>query len=42
MQELDIGSATIITRDESETLADNGRSVRILPFYHWAIEQGKN
>jgi predicted AAA+ superfamily ATPase len=42
MQELDIGSATIITRDESDTQVDDGRSVVITPFYRWAIEQSKN
>jgi hypothetical protein len=42
MQELDIGSATIITHNESDTLVENGRNIVITPFYRWAIGQGKN
>lgn len=39
LQELDLSEATIITRDSSETLFDAGKTIRIIPFYAWALEQ---
>jgi hypothetical protein len=42
MQELNLANATIITRDETDTLFDAGRSLRLIPFYRWAIERAKN
>jgi len=38
MQELNLPNATIVTRDETDTLVDGRRSLRIIPFYRWAIE----
>ncbi|MCI0695197.1 ATP-binding protein [candidate division KSB1 bacterium] len=39
MQELNLANVTIITRNETDTLVDAGRSIRIIPFHRWAIEQ---
>jgi hypothetical protein len=39
MQELNLARATIITRDETETLVDRGKTLHIIPFYRWAIER---
>ncbi len=39
MQELRLAQAMIITRDETETLAEDGKNLHIIPFSRWAIEQ---
>lgn len=41
MQELDLTEALLITRDHSETLSENGKTIRMMPFYVWALEQNK-
>lgn len=38
MQELDLAEALLIARDHSEMLTDKGRTIRIIPFYAWAME----
>jgi len=38
VQELNLANATIVTRDETDTLVDAGKSIHIIPFYRWAIE----
>jgi predicted AAA+ superfamily ATPase len=42
MQELNLPHATIITRDETDTPLDAKRSIRLIPFYRWAVEQAKS
>ncbi|MFQ5652623.1 MAG: ATP-binding protein, partial [bacterium] len=39
MQQLDLQEAKIITRDNSQTLSEEGRTIRMIPFYAWALEQ---
>lgn len=39
MQELDLTEALLITRDYSETLSDEDKTIRIIPFYAWALKQ---
>ena len=41
MQELKFAHATIITRDETDTLVEQGKTLHIIPFYRWAIETQK-
>jgi predicted AAA+ superfamily ATPase len=41
MQELNLARATIITRDETDTLVKQGKTLHIIPFYRWAIETQK-
>ncbi|MFQ5632369.1 MAG: ATP-binding protein [bacterium] len=39
MQELDLSEAVIITHDSNETLSDKSKTIRVIPFYTWALEQ---
>ena len=39
MQELDLSEATIITRDSSETRSEEGKTIRVIPFYTWALDE---
>lgn len=39
MQELDLSEAVIITHNSNETLSEAGKTIRIIPFYTWALEQ---
>ncbi|MFQ5641146.1 MAG: ATP-binding protein [bacterium] len=41
MQEFDIPEAKIITRDNSETQSEKGRTIRMIPFFAWALQQNK-
>lgn len=41
MQELNLLNATIVTRDETDTLVQAGSSLRLIPFYRWASEPRK-
>ena len=41
MQELKLAHATIITRDETDTLVEQRKTLHIIPFYRWAIENQK-
>jgi hypothetical protein len=42
MQESNLTEATIVTRDETNTIVDARRSIRIIPLYRWAIEHAKS
>jgi len=42
MQELNISNAIIISRDETNTLVDVGKSIHLIPFWRWAIDQAKS